>query len=236
LLLCFCLCFGFIEAAAQYRIDHWTADDGLPQNSVYSLAQTSDGYLWLATADGLARFDGVRFTVFNKSNSPGIINNRFTALFEDSHGDLWAGTEESGIVRFHAGRFSHYGAGEGARINWIGGDADGNAMTLLSDSKAFHFADGEFSPFDPQTDLVEAARVVRRQNVRAYCSWDMSAVFFGCYANGRRLSFSPAEGSPDYKLRSAVQDAKIGPDKDIPHVTPQVIVKYITDLQLLGLL
>jgi ligand-binding sensor domain-containing protein len=82
LLLCFCLCFGFIEAAAQYRIDHWTADTGLPQNSVYGIVQTGDGYLWLATLDGLARFDGVRFTIFNKSNSAGIVNNRFVSLFE----------------------------------------------------------------------------------------------------------------------------------------------------------
>jgi fatty acid CoA ligase FadD9 len=49
---------------------------------------------------------------------------------------------------------------------------------------------------------------------------------------------TPIRGSiaPTDRFRSAVQDAKIGPDKDIPHVTPQVIVKYITDLQLLGLL
>ncbi len=74
-------CFA---ARVQYRIDHWTADDGLPQNSVYGIVQTQDGYLWLATLDGLARFDGVRFTVFNKSNSPGIVNNQFISLFEDA--------------------------------------------------------------------------------------------------------------------------------------------------------
>src|ERR1041384_1849802 len=62
-------------ARAQYRFDHWTADNGLPQNSVRDMVQTRDGYLWLATLDGLVRFDGVRFTVFNKSNSAGIISN-----------------------------------------------------------------------------------------------------------------------------------------------------------------
>ena len=90
---------------AQYRFDHWTADNGLPQNSVYGIVQTQDGYLWLATFDGLARFDGARFTIFNKSNSPGIVNNRFTSLFETASGDLWAGTEESGAGRFRVGRF-----------------------------------------------------------------------------------------------------------------------------------
>ncbi|MBA4121932.1 MAG: hypothetical protein H0X72_05660 [Acidobacteria bacterium] len=66
LFLGFCLCFPFITAQAQYRFDSWTADNGLPQNSVYSIQQTPDGYLWLTTLDGLVRFDGVKFTVFNK--------------------------------------------------------------------------------------------------------------------------------------------------------------------------
>jgi ligand-binding sensor domain-containing protein len=65
-----CLCsllasLSFTGAAfAQYRFDHWTADNGLPQNSVRDIVQTRDGYLWLTTFDGLMRFDGVRFTVF----------------------------------------------------------------------------------------------------------------------------------------------------------------------------
>jgi len=75
-------------AAAQYRFESWTADRGLPQNIITGLHQASDGYLWIATLDGLARFDGVRFTVFNKANSPGIDSNRFTSLYADRHGDL----------------------------------------------------------------------------------------------------------------------------------------------------
>jgi len=65
------VCLALVSPAhAQYRFDHWTADNGLPQNSVRDIVQTRDGYLWLTTFDGLVRFDGVRFTVFNKSNSP----------------------------------------------------------------------------------------------------------------------------------------------------------------------
>lgn len=207
LLLCFCFCLCAAAAKAQYRIDQWTADDGLPQNSVYGIVQTKDGYLWLATLDGLARFDGVRFQVFNKSNSPGIVNNRFTALFEDAHGDLWAAMEDSGIVRFHDGHFSNYLTGEAGRIQWIGSDADGNAMVILSGSKAFHFADGKFSSFDARANFSETARPFNRQSVSAFCGWDIQANFFGCYADGQRLDFSPAENLPEYKLRSAVRGA-----------------------------
>ena len=96
------------SALAQYRFDHWTADNGLPQNSVRDIVQTRDGYLWLTTFDGLVRFDGVRFTVFNKSNSPGLPGNRFVDLFEDRSGDLWATLDTGQVVRRHRGRFEVY--------------------------------------------------------------------------------------------------------------------------------
>ncbi len=201
LLICFCVSLWVTGANAQYRFDNWTADDGLPQNSVYSIAQTSDGYLWLATVDGLARFDGARFTVFNKSNSPGIINNRFTALYEDARGDLWAGTEQSGMVRYHHGRFKNFSAGEGARINWIGGTADDNGLIFISQSKVSSFRDRGSSPFEPQTYRFDAAHVHEQKNVRLYCESNT------CYVNGRRLSFSRAEDSPEYNLKAAARTA-----------------------------
>jgi hypothetical protein len=57
-------------ALTQFGHDVWTTSNGLPQDSVRAIAQTADGYLWFATTDGLARFDGVNFTVFNDSNTP----------------------------------------------------------------------------------------------------------------------------------------------------------------------
>ena len=104
-------------AQAQYRFDHWTADNGLPQNSVCDIVQTRDGYLWLTTFDGLVRFDGVRFTVFNKSNSPGILSNRFMQVYEDRHGDIWASTESGMLVRRHEGRFTTCTTAQGLPSN-----------------------------------------------------------------------------------------------------------------------
>ncbi len=119
-------------ALAQYRFDHWTTDNGLPQNSVRDIVQTRDGYLWMTTFDGLVRFDGVRFTVFNKSNSPGIASNRFVNLFEDRHGDLWATLVETGeIVRRHEGRFTTYPSVQPFRSNyapWLANDGQGNPV------------------------------------------------------------------------------------------------------------
>src|SRR4051812_4684136 len=150
-------------ARAQYRFDHWTADNGLPQNSVFGIVQTRDGYLWLATVDGLARFDGARFTIFNKSNSPGIINNRFVSLFEDGRGDLWAGTEESGVVRFSGGRFEHFGvdAGIPRNVGWIVADAGGDGAIFYDTNQMIRFRDGKFSPFEAQPNSSPPARAAR---------------------------------------------------------------------------
>ncbi|MGZ8833525.1 MAG: two-component regulator propeller domain-containing protein, partial [Thermoanaerobaculia bacterium] len=51
-------------ATTQYGLSVWTTDQGLPQSSVNAIAQTPDGYLWFGTQEGLARFDGARFTIF----------------------------------------------------------------------------------------------------------------------------------------------------------------------------
>ena len=76
-------------ATAQYRFESWTADEGLPQNSVYSIIQTRDGYLWLTTFDGLVRFDGVRFTVFDKSNTKGCAPTASPRFTRTRTGRFW---------------------------------------------------------------------------------------------------------------------------------------------------
>jgi len=80
-------------AYSQYRFDIFNTDNGLPQDTVESILQSGDGYLWLATLDGLVRYDGARFIVFNKANSKGINSNRFLSLYEDTDGALWAATQ-----------------------------------------------------------------------------------------------------------------------------------------------
>src|SRR5271168_2870178 len=123
--------------AAQYRLNGWTAENGLPQNVIRGIAQTRDSYLWIATLDGVARFDGVRFTVFNKSTSPGIASNRFGAMLEDQHGDLWFTSEGGSVTRYHRGSFHTYGPEEGIPANSIRGlaqDSAGNLWMLSEES------------------------------------------------------------------------------------------------------
>jgi ligand-binding sensor domain-containing protein/signal transduction histidine kinase len=104
---------------AQYRFDSFTTDNGLPQNGVRSIAQTPDGYLWFTTFDGLVRFDGVKFTVFDKNNTKGIAGNRFSTLHAEPDGTLFAGTEESGLTVYQNGNFKTLTTADGLPSNVI---------------------------------------------------------------------------------------------------------------------
>ncbi|HEU5069980.1 MAG TPA: two-component regulator propeller domain-containing protein, partial [Verrucomicrobiae bacterium] len=83
-------------------IRFWGTEAGLPQNTVTAIEQTRDGYLWLGTHDGLARFDGVRFEPFGLEH--GLQSVDITTLLEDRAGTLWVGTYGGGLGRWHEGR------------------------------------------------------------------------------------------------------------------------------------
>ena len=130
------LCFLFLLsggqfAAAQYRFDSWTTDNGLPQNGVRRITQTPDGYLWFTTFDGLVRFDGVKFTVFNKGNSPGIINNRFWVVYGAADGTLWAGTEGGDLTIYRKGVFTSYPTDQVPDAQILNFLPDTNGETLI---------------------------------------------------------------------------------------------------------
>lgn len=103
---------AFIATAQTTAIEHLTIRDGLSQGMVYDICPTKDGFLWVATKDGLNRYDGYNFKVF--SNNPfdpySIGENTITALFEDSRELLWVGKETKGIDLFDKkkNRFHHF--------------------------------------------------------------------------------------------------------------------------------
>lgn len=75
----------------------WQRQHGLPENMVKVLCQTRDGYLWIGTYSGLARFDGLKFTAFDHNSLPGLPSDVCKALAEDREGNLWIGTDR-GLV------------------------------------------------------------------------------------------------------------------------------------------
>ncbi len=147
------------DALAQYRYDTWTTDNGLPQNGVRQITQTPDGYLWFTTFDGLVRFDGVRFTTFGTGNTRGIINNRFTGLYGDQDGTLYATTMEDGVLTIYRnGEFTSYNSEQvpGHYIQRIVPDAGGELRFQTEDedriSKSwFYLRDGKFVFIEKET-------------------------------------------------------------------------------------
>ncbi|NOT62643.1 MAG: hypothetical protein HOP19_20750 [Acidobacteria bacterium] len=145
-------------AQAQYRFDSWTTAEGLPQNSVTALVQTRDGYLWFTTIDGLVRFDGLRFTVFDRGNTLAITSNRFLCLYEDASGVLWAGTEYGGLLRYRHGEFSALTTAQGLpsnNIEEIRGNAAGGVYVRYPGGYGW-WREGRFTAVtDPLTTLQE---------------------------------------------------------------------------------
>lgn len=76
-------------------------------NSVNSLAQSPDGYLWLGTEAGLLRFDGLNFALYKQENTPAFLNSIVSALFVDSGGVLWVGLRGGGLLKNHENKFTH---------------------------------------------------------------------------------------------------------------------------------
>jgi diguanylate cyclase (GGDEF)-like protein len=124
----------------QYVRRTWLATEGLPQNSVTSIVQSADGYLWLGTWGGLAKFDGISFQTFDASTSPALRSSRIVALGEDAAGRLWIGTERGGLVRYDGGHFEriHVTDGESLSVHAIARDP-GGSMWVGTDRGLFRF-------------------------------------------------------------------------------------------------
>jgi PAS domain S-box-containing protein len=121
----------------QYGVQVWTTAQGLPSNAVNAVLQSRDGYLWLGTEDGLVRFDGTQFTLYDRSTVPAFKVSDVTALVETPSGVLYAATT-GGVIRFKNGLFTRFGreqglgeervwaiCGDGGEGLWIGTPHDG---------------------------------------------------------------------------------------------------------------
>ena len=144
---------NFLAVAAEttpespFIVKAWDTSSGslrekLPSGVVISVFQTRDGYLWLGTLNGLVRFDGDRFTVFDENNTPGLPSGRIVFLFEDSRGWLWAGTDGGGVAVIHDGVVGSllFGAGSsGGKVMSACEDGEGGVWFYTADGRVGRF-------------------------------------------------------------------------------------------------
>lgn len=90
-----------------YILDQWTVEDGLPVNSINDILHSSDGYLWLATHDGLVRFDGIDFKLYTSNEYPELKSSRIHSLEEASDGNILIKTEGIHISRMKDDSVTH---------------------------------------------------------------------------------------------------------------------------------
>ena len=95
------------KSLSEFGIQVWLTENGLPQNTVQAITQTQDGYLWIGTQEGLARFNSLSFVVFDKDSTPQMKSNDVRALLEEQSGALLIGTSY-GLVKFKDGAFSSF--------------------------------------------------------------------------------------------------------------------------------
>ncbi len=105
--------------SVQYTRRLWRVQDGLPEDTVQALAQTRDGFLWVGTTGGLARFDGSRFTIFGENTTPGFQANSIFCILAARDGSLWLGSEGSGLLHETHGSVHTYGAAQGLTDGFV---------------------------------------------------------------------------------------------------------------------
>jgi signal transduction histidine kinase/ligand-binding sensor domain-containing protein len=127
-----------------YFIDVTTGDKGLPNSSVTAITQTSDGYLWVGTYNGLARFDGERFVKFYPENTPALRNARIRRLAVMPDGVLWISGHDGSLTTYRDGNFT---------LEWPGEGVADSAPTLVStrsNRPTFMLRTGEFIRWQPE--------------------------------------------------------------------------------------
>jgi signal transduction histidine kinase/ligand-binding sensor domain-containing protein len=123
------------DLRSEFIVDFWQTDQGLPDNFITSLAQTPDGYIWVATFSGLARFNGTDFVSFDAANTPELPESRIVNLYLDRAGRLWIGSENGQISSWKDGQFHLYTEKDGLpHRNWptIRFNLEGNLVWAAS--------------------------------------------------------------------------------------------------------
>ncbi|MBN2383896.1 diguanylate cyclase [bacterium] len=214
LVVCSMVCWALdpVKSISQYNFDIWNTERGLPQNSVIEVIQTRDGYIWVATEEGLARFDGIRFTVYDKKTTPAITDNYINDLYQTRSGVLWLGTKD-GLIKMEQGIFSQVQvphALDDAEINCFFEDSQGTLWIGTSNRGLLVLADNVFTNIsltDPETDYSKAYSVQAINEDNQGQIWIGTArMGMGPIVHGTYQAIPNQHGTTDYSVRSLFFD------------------------------
>lgn len=199
------------QPISQYVHQVWQDDQGLPENDVRAITPTRDGYLWIGTEEGLARFDGVHFVVFDSRNTPEFKNSFVTALFEDRDGTLWIGTL-GGLFRMRRGTIAAYPVPEGFAgriVTAFYQDAEGALWIATDGGGAGRLLNGKLTVYTTKDGLA-------RNSVFAIGGSHDGSVWLGTrgglnrWKNGQFTTYTTANGLPNNDVRAICEDPQGG--------------------------
>jgi ligand-binding sensor domain-containing protein/AraC-like DNA-binding protein len=198
----------------QYLVDQWETSAGIPSNTVISITQTPDGYLWIAATKGLVRFDGAKFSSisFAETGETDSGENPIPeTLFVDRQGTLWIGSS-AGLTSFHyqTGQFYTYNTAYGInkdRIRHIKDDMRGNIWIGFFTSYVNRFSDGKFTSFNASHGLKgkKINAIIENRNGNLLFGSRENGVFI--YREGKFLKY-PVTGLEHLHLIDMIEDKK----------------------------
>lgn len=195
------------KTLTQYKIDVWQTEQGLPLNTVQTLLQTRDGYLWVGTSGGLARFDGVRFTTYESSPIPEVPSQPIFGLMEDAQQNLWIGHSKGAAV-YRNGKFQLAISDQvtGGRRVWAFAQASDGVVWAATENGLVRWEKGV-------TKLYQQADGLPTNRLRAL-AFDRDGTLWIGTTGGGLVSFAanrfqvltPAHGFPHLEVRSVLAD------------------------------
>ncbi len=136
------------KTLSQYIFRKWTTEEGLPSNAILDIIQDKKGYIWIATHDGLARFDGAKFTSYTVRNTPIIRSHAVRSLLSDSKGNVWIGTQR-GILKYENNQLItplEFSVLNEYSIEAIYEDKKGVIWVGTTSNGIFYYQDNQFRP------------------------------------------------------------------------------------------
>jgi signal transduction histidine kinase/ligand-binding sensor domain-containing protein/ActR/RegA family two-component response regulator len=210
------LCASAVHAAGtgplrDYLRQSWQTAEGLPQNTVRELIQTRDGYIWFGTQEGLVRFDGVRFTIFNTHTKPALGHNYVTAILESRDGALWIGSNGGGLQRWKDGETHTWTTADGLSSDVVASlleTSDGAIWVGTFGAGLNRLRDGAITSYHARDGLPSEFCIALAQT-RDGAIWIGTSAGAARLAGGRFTTFAKTDGLAD-NLVNAVLAARDG--------------------------
>jgi ligand-binding sensor domain-containing protein/signal transduction histidine kinase len=216
----------------EYTPRAWQTDEGLPHNRVQAIAQTQDGYLWVGTFEGLARFDGLEFTTYNCATTPQLKSASITSLCVDRDGIMWIGTE-AGLVKMERGIFSGVTKQDGLVGDAIRGIMQGRdgSIWIGTTNGVSRFHEGKFQNFTAGNGLLSNEANAIREDPDGVI-WIATRGGLNHFSKGKMEASNPRDGLPAMSIDSLCMERGhriwVGSDRGMTWYCPGKCYTYTT--------